>query len=503
MSVAQEETMPGPRFQHGFANDVFISYTHEDNGEEAGIHWVARFEAELKARLAQVSGQSIETWRDDRLSGADRFGPAIEEQLLKSAVLVPIVSPSYFTSVWCNTEREKFIERAKASRGLDVGNQSRVVKAAKTRVSLDRYPEELRELLEFRFYVEEPNGMAREFHLSSDEQVKKRFYTVVDDAAQAVEKILRGLETGSVPPSRGSVYIGESSSDIDDERDQLRRSLAQRGYTVLPQAQLRLRSGPEVERIVKNDLAQCNLAVYPVGAYYGPVPERSGNRSITELQLETALNDVRNGGVFRMIWVPPGPTITEERQQGLLVRVRKEFPSKGFEIIESQLTEIETHIRDRLERPAPPVEPDDGGTEDGLEIYLLCLPTDRDAARAVRDCLFKEGFEVRLPPTTDEGAGPLHARRLESADAFLVYWGSADEGWLDPVLTELKKAKGLRKGKPILSKAVFVADPPTPEKRDFLTHQATLLPGFSSMPVKEALQPMLAELRQARPASTS
>jgi hypothetical protein len=67
------------------------------------------------------------------------------------------------------------------------------------------------------------------------------------------------------------------------------------------------------------------------------------------------------------------------------------------------------------------------------------------------------------------------------------------------MLTELKKAKGFRKGRPILSKAVFLADPPTAEKRDFLTRQVTLLTGFSPIPVKEALQPMLAELRQARP----
>jgi len=268
--------MPAPRFQHGFANDVFISYTHEDDSEEAGIRWVARFEAELKHRLAKVSGHSINSWRDDKLSGADRFGPEIEQQLLGSAVLVSVVTPSYFRSEWCTNERTTFIRRAEAGPGLNVGNKARVVKAAKTRVPLDQYPADLRELLEFPFYVEEPNGTAREFHLSSDEHVQKRFYTIVDDAAQAIEKILRGLETGSRPVSRGFVYLGEASSDIDDERDQLRRSLIQRGYSVLPQAPLRLRSGPELEQIAKQDLAQCQLAVYPVGAYYGPVPERSG-----------------------------------------------------------------------------------------------------------------------------------------------------------------------------------------------------------------------------------
>ena len=489
--------MPAPRFQHGFANDVFISYTHEDDREEAGIRWVARFEAELKSRLAKVSGQTIQLWRDDRLSGADRFGPAIEQELLASAVLLSIVTPSYLHSEWCRTERERFIESATVGRGLHVGNKCRIVKAAKTRVALEHYPEELRGLLEFRFYVEEPNDTAREFHLSEDERVQKRFYRVVDDAAQAIEKILRGLESDVAPASRGSVYVGDTSSDIESEWGQLRRSLTQRGYSVLPQAPLRLRSGPEIERIIRTDLAQCSVAVYPVGAYYGPIPERSGDRSITELQLETALSDGRNGTLSRMVWVPPGIAIEEERQRRMLARIRTELPSKGFEIIESRLTDIETHIKDRLELRKRAGLPADAGSDDPAEIYVLCLPADREASRAVRDCLFHEGFEVKVQPTSDEGAGSLHTRRLESADAFLVYWGNADEAWIERVLVELKKATGLRKGKAILSKTILVADPATDEKRDFQTHVANVLRA-SAAPVKEVLQPMLSEIRDRR-----
>jgi hypothetical protein len=485
--------LPAPRFQHGFANDVFISYTHEDDHEDAGLRWVARFEAELRSRLAKVSGQSIHTWRDDRLSGADRFKPEIEEQLFRSAVLIPVVTPSYLRSEWCEAEREKFIERARADRGLDVGNTARIVKAAKTRVPLAQYPHELRELLEFRFYVEEPNDTAREFHLSPDPQIQRRFFTVVDDVAHAIERILRGLEGAAAPASKGFVYLGETSSDVDVARDQLRRSLLHRGYAVLPEAPLRLRSGPEAERLVERDLAQCRLAVYPVGAYYGPVLEGSENRSLTELQLQTALRDGRNGDVGRMIWVPPDIAMTEERQLDLLRRIRSDLPSRGFEVIEATLTEIETHITDRLEPPAAAASEDDD--DERPEIYLMCLPGDRDAARSVRDCLFAEGFEVRLPPTTGDGYAATHLRRLEMSDAFVVFWGSADESWLEPVVTELKRAKGLRKGKPILSRAIFLADPASPEKRDYLTHVATLLPGFSPRSVKEALQPLLTELR--------
>ena len=493
--------MPAPRFQHGFPNDVFISYTHEDDQEDAGLRWVARFEAELRSRLAKVSGQSIRTWRDDRLTGVDRFKPEIEEQLLASAVLVAVVTPSYFRSEWCTAERGSFIERARADRGLDVGNRARIVKAAKTRTPPAQYPPELRDLLEFRFYVEEPNGTAREFHLSSEREVRDRFYTVVDDVAQAIDQILRRLEAGVTPASKGFIYLGETSADIDVNRDQLRRSLVHRGYAVLPETPLRLRSGPDAELIVARDLAQCRLAVYPVGSYYGPVLEGSGDRSLTEVQLEVALRAARNGAVARMVWVPAGIGISEQRQNELLTRIRTELPSKGFEIIETPLTEVETHIVDRLEPPVVIAEPE-GDVEESPEVYVMCLPADRDAARAVGHCLHAEGYEVRLPPTTDEGYAALHMRRLETSDAFLVFWGTAAEAWLDPVLTELKRAKGLRKGKPILSKAIFLADPATDEKRDFLTHHATVLPGFSSTPTPIALQPLLTELRRTRPGST-
>lgn len=495
--------MPAPRFQHGFANDVFISYTHEDNNEEARLRWVTRFEAELRSRLAKVSGQSICIWRDDRLSPVDHFDAEIETQLLASAVLVAVLTPSYFRSKPCNEERAKFIQRAHTERRLDVGNKARIVKVAKTRVPLAQYPSELRELLEFRFYVEEPNGTAREFHLSPEPEVRDRFYTVVDDVAQAIEQILRGLETGTAPPAKGCIYLGETSSDIDDNRDQLRRSLVHRGYAVLPETPLRLRSGPEAEQIVARDLAQSRLAVYPVGAYYGPVLERAGDRSITELQLETALRDPRNGAFARLVWVPPGITISEPRQQTFLARVRTELPSKGFEIVETALTEIETHIIDRLEPPAVVAESGDDGDDERPEVYVLCLPADRDAARVVGQCLFASRYDVRFPPTTDEGYAARHLRRLETSDAFLVLWGSADEGWLEPVLTELKRAKGLRKGKPILWKAIFLADPATAEKRDLLTHQATVIPGFSPTPPCAALQQFLDALKPPTPRSTS
>ena len=450
--------MPGPRFHHGFENDVFISYTHEDNREEAGIQWVTRFQADLEARLAKVSGKSIKTWRDNRLSGADRFTQEIKQQVKASAVVVAVLTPSYFSSDWCADERRHFIEHAASGPGLDVGNKSRLIKASKTQVKVSNYPPELRDLLEFSFFVEEDTGTAREFHLSPDPAVRHRYAMCIDDMAQNISKILSGMESAGIVPNRGSVYVGETSYDVKEDRDQLRRSLTQRGYTVLPQSSLRGEIGLEVQRIAKRDLEQCQLAVYPVGAYYAPIPEGAGGRSITELQIDAAVHDRRNGALPRMLWIPPGVTQPDTEQAIWLERAKRELPTRGFEVIELRPTDIDTHIQDKLKSKAPKAD-DDTQTE-SPEIYLLCLPEDRQEALKVRDFLFeKQHFEVKLPPVRGQNLAVLHDKRLASADAFLIYWGHGDESWVEQQLYDLKRAKGLRAGKKICMKAILLAHP--------------------------------------------
>jgi hypothetical protein len=97
------------RFQHGFENDVFISYTHVDDEADVTCRkWVSQFENDLRTRLIQVSGYNVTTWRDNKLGAADRFDGEIAAQVRKSAVLVTVLTPSYFHSDYCRKERELF-----------------------------------------------------------------------------------------------------------------------------------------------------------------------------------------------------------------------------------------------------------------------------------------------------------------------------------------------------------------------------------------------------------
>ena len=85
-----------------FDNDVFISYTHKDNldpQDEPDAGWVSRFHLDLQRRLTELLGVAARVWRDKKLRGSDAFDQEIFIQLRRSAVLIPIVSPGFWSLI--------------------------------------------------------------------------------------------------------------------------------------------------------------------------------------------------------------------------------------------------------------------------------------------------------------------------------------------------------------------------------------------------------------------
>ena len=99
---------------------------------------------DLHARLEIVSGHTIDIWRDqEKLGGADRFDDSIARAARESAVLLVVLSPSYFNSDYCTREREEFRRHAEDEGKTAVGDKARIVKVAKFYVDLNLYPPDL------------------------------------------------------------------------------------------------------------------------------------------------------------------------------------------------------------------------------------------------------------------------------------------------------------------------------------------------------------------------
>lgn len=496
--------MPSPRFKHGFENDVFISYCHtDDEPDPSGRRWVSKFGIDLKTLLEQNSGRMVRIWHDQNLDAADRFDAEIEAQLRSSAILVPILTRNYLNSDFCGRERCEFLRISS-----NIGNTTRMVKVAKTYVPLEEYPPELRETNQHCFFVREPSGgRYRQYHLHPDPLYEREYAAHVDDVAQELEGLLRRMEgTSLTGPSKGIVYVAETSSDLNPKRDRICRILNQLRYEVRPKTTLHGLAAPEIRRAVEIDLAVSCLAIIPVGKYYGEIPERGGEASIVRIQLEVAAEDRRNGNFPRLVWVPKGIEPAEPRQAELLKQIRETWARKPFEVLEVLQHQFEEVLAARLNPPkTAPVEPATGGRAERPSVYVLADLQDVETAHAVRQWLFENDFDVPGPPEdwTDPAALREELRRRFSEDhAFLVYYGRTNEDWVRAQIKEISKAAGLNRKEPILARAVFLADPETQTKKQLLIREM-LLRGFTPRSLEESLAPFATEVRNRWSAFTS
>ncbi len=487
--------MPPPRFQHGYAHDVFLSYTHTDDQMDAGQRWVTEFTQRLRARLEIVSGHAVDIWRDEeKLGAADRFNQTIAQAVCESAVLLVVLSPSYFNSDYCRKEREEFYGHARKAGRESVGSKARVVKAAKLRVPLERYPEDLRELLEYKFFAEIPpgSGIYKELFLADNEQTRALYPTRVDDIAQEIAGLLAGLEPKPVSASseaRGTIYVAESTTDIESKRDDLCRHLTQLGYEIEPRRELRLLPARDIQSLVSETMAKCRLAVHPVGGYYGFVPEGANGKSVIQMQIELAQMDSRNGDLGRIIWVPEGLVPQEETQKNFLERLRTQYAGQGFEFLERPFHALASRVEDRLRAP---VRESSVAELSSSDVYVICDNADRALAKNIKFCLFNNGRQVEVTPAslaqTDLTGNAEHEKLLQRNGAHLVVHGESSEAWLQDRIRELSRMR--RSGRAPLQ-AIYLANPQREDKDEILVRDVSLLQGYAPVTVADALKPFL------------
>src|SRR5687768_3983577 len=307
-----------------YDGDAFISYAHLDNVEldEGRGGWVTNLQRALEARVAQLYGAESRIWWDPKLQGNDYFSDTLEQRLQRVKALIAVVSPRYVKSDWGRRELAAFCKAAEQQGGVRVRDKARIFKVLKTPVDRDLHPPELQSLLGYEFFKEDPvTGKMRELDEIFGADAEKDFWLKLDDLAHDICDVLK-----LVPPPpdvvapRGGVYLAVTTAELKDSREEIRRDLEQHGYTVLPDRPLPLAAG-EIEAVVREDLARCRLSIHMVGRTYSLVPE-GALLSLGELQNELAIERAGKGQFSRLIWIPHGLQVEDDRQRKVLERLR-------------------------------------------------------------------------------------------------------------------------------------------------------------------------------------
>ncbi|MFL6256187.1 MAG: TIR domain-containing protein [Pyrinomonadaceae bacterium] len=506
--------------------DLFISYAHIDDlspfGEEKG--WIDLLHERLSVLLAQALGYEPRIWRDGhRLQGNDELSGAIGAGVTRSLLLVPVISPRYVQSDWCNREMEAFhAAPGPAHAPGSPAFRSRVFKVVKTPLPehlRECEPVQIRNLIGYQFYAEdESSGVLTEFSPApTDKQYWRTLHRLVSDIKQTLIELkhtppARPASTSDahapvaaapapVPPATANsmtytpglastahaqagasskfVYLAETTGDLAREREEVRDELRQRGYGVLPEQRLPLDERRKIEEVVRADLARCSLSVHMVGPRYGSTPE-DDPASVVQLQERLAAERGAADASFqRLLWTPPNlgtPAleVTDPRQKSFVETLHKGLTA-GAELLQTTVEDLKTRVVEKLTaldkaKAAAAV----GSKRTKLkQVYLICENRDREFVRPIKQYLFKENFEVITWLEGDAGAERLteyHRKNLRECDAALIYFGSGDEPWVRKNLEDLEKAYGYGREDDWTASAVFVGQPPNEQKEDFLTH---------------------------------
>ena len=484
-----------------FEEDAFISYAHLDDQSliEGKQGWVSNFHRVLQIRVGQFLGKEPHIWRDPKLQGNDFFADTLVVRLGKVAALVAVLSPRYVKSEWTLRELTEFWRAAELSTGIRIGDKARVFKILKTPVPLEKHPPQLQSLLGYEFFKVDPEtGHVRELDLMFGAEAQTEFLKRVDDVAKDLCDLVQAIDRGEEPGAAGKppVFLAEATRDLTDAHDSIRRDLQDHAHHVVPPENLPAQQA-DLEMYVGAQLSRCSMSIHLIGRNYGIVPEE-WIESLPEIQYRLAADRAKGCDFTRLVWIPPGLQVQDERQRRFIERLRADPGlQKGTDLLETPLEDLRTLIYTRLKPPAPkPVL--DSEAASLTQVYFIYDQRDRDAVAPWNDYLFNQGFEVLTPIFEGDEAEIRedHEASLQTCDAVLIYYGAGNECWLRRKLREIQKIAGYGRTHPMRALAIALAAPASPQKQQFRTHEATVIPQFDGFS-PDPLRPFLRQARNA------
>ena len=476
-----------------FEGDAFISYAHLDNVElmEGRKGWVANLHRALEVRLGQLLGKPPQIWRDPKLAGNDVLAHTLLERIRRVPALVSIISPRYVKSEWTRKELSEFYQSAEEQGGIKVKNKARIFKVLKTPVPVDQHPPELRSLLGYEFFkVDAETGKVRELDEIFGPEAQRDFWLRLDDLAHDICCVLEMLEehahaAGDIATEGKSIFLAETTSDLREQREMIRRDLEQHGHTVLPAYPVPFVLA-DLEASVREDLKRCSLSIHLIGRNYGIVPE-GAMQSLVQIQNELAIERGNQDGFSRLLWIPSGVSAEDTRQKAVVEQLRVDpRMNENADLLETTFEDLRTVYQEKLKsQHEPPHEHAAPIAAAGVVKSLYLMYDQRDAAAVApyADYFFDQKCEVIQPEFQGDEAElrEYHEDNLRICDGAVIFYGSTNECWLRRKLREVQKSAGFGRTKPPANVAVVVIPAPADAgacggtKSQFRTHEAMVI----------------------------
>jgi hypothetical protein len=510
---------PQNGLSRNFEEDIFINYDHDDNQVLMAPFkpWVDTMHESLGKRLTQLIGEKPKIWVDEqRLAGNDPLWETIVIRLSKTSCLVSVLSPSYVKSKYCREELNEFYDRAALNGGIKINNKSRIFKVVKTPIGKNdpnvdpladsKLPIELRTLLQqsvgYNFFEIDEKGKLREFWPELGTEYQKKFLERLEDLAHDIKDFIT-CQLALPNDHRETIYLAETTPELCEDRNEIKRSLQQQNYHIVPDENLPFDAKLFEEKVL-GYLQKSVLSIHLIGADQTSITaEDKREQSGFDLQQKHAAARVRKQHELamirgdsdpeysRLIWIPTGLTPHEASYQGFIDYLQND-PAvyENAEVLrDSKLEDLKTILKKKL-KFSDEQHHGNGGVK---RVYLISDKQDKEAVKPLAAFL-KEKYEVLLPFNEDGQVFSKHRENMRLCDAVLVFYGTVNT--MEFKLTELRKIDALRDNNPLLAKGIYVAGPETAHKKEFTTDEAVVIKSFGEFS-PELIKPFLDEFEKS------
>jgi hypothetical protein len=264
------------------------------------------------------------------------------------------------------------------------------------------------------------------------------------------------------------VYLAATGSDQELNRDIIRRELLVHGYRIYPDIDLNFPLS-ELKSYVLKYIDKSNLSIHLIGNHYG-LNHPGAQTDITELQLQYVTEYIEalesdpalssKSRLQRFIWLPPDMKPADERQEQLISQLRRDIEKlHRTDILQVPLELFKTLIVTRLKESSQKATEGDEIRQDKTRmVYLIHDKRDEKDIQSIDKAISSKGIQT-AKINYDDGDPNLvniHKEMLIQCDAALVYHRSGSRTWLMSKLSDLMKAPGLGREKPMQAKGVLI-----------------------------------------------
>jgi hypothetical protein len=440
-----------------------IYFTHPDNlsKTDSRLSDVINSTIEnIKISLSRILRRDITVAAKD----TDFTSAGFNKILQQSSVAVVFIVPDFETDMSYISELQQICDFYKLENVNLSSGCNKIFKICLEPPKAALNPACLDELLAYNFYEKNIyNRKVRSLDFSTSDR-SASIYSKLLDLAYDISFTLEGGNKNDTVYERPakSIYLGLTTFDQLQSRDDLRRELQHYGYRVLPQAAMPA-AGDEFEKALIACLQQSDTVIELMGSQYGDILKGTKysltdyqNRVIREYQQKDEGSQLK-----RFIWIPLNNKISDQRQALYLKRLRRDDASQNTEIIESPIEIFKTIVASKLQNSnhTPKVQ-----FENISKIYLI---TEEEQTRETEDLyssLALSGLRVLILDYSEQvGIYARHLQALRDSDAVVIYQNSTNLAWLNSKIRDIIKAPGI--GKLSAFKKVVIVTRLNPDKQ--------------------------------------